>query len=184
VPIVIGAKRESDFQNPIGMLGDCHRRIERFLNALFTVATDAKGGPLTNEQRAALATSLSYFREAAPKHTADEEESLFPRLRRLGRPELQPLLAKVDSLQRDHEFAEKSHREVDDLGRLWLANGRLSPQDAERLAIVLRQLVELYCRHIAVEDTEVFPFAANALPSSDRIAMGTEMATRRGLGTP
>ena len=29
------------------MLGDSHRRIERFLNAPFTVATDAKGRPLT-----------------------------------------------------------------------------------------------------------------------------------------
>ena len=99
----------------------------------------------TNEQQAALAISLRYFREAAPKHTADEDESLFPRLRRLRRPDLQPLLAKMDSLQRDHELAEKSHRKVDDLGRSWLANGRLSPQDAERLATVLRQLVELYC---------------------------------------
>ena len=52
------------------MLGDCHRRIERFLNALLTVATGAKGGPLTNEQQAALSTGLRYFREAAPKHTA------------------------------------------------------------------------------------------------------------------
>ena len=77
MPTVIGAKRESDFEDPIGMLGDCHRRIERFLNALFTIATDAKGGPLTNEQQATLTTSLRYFREAAPKHTADEEESLF-----------------------------------------------------------------------------------------------------------
>ena len=182
MPIVIGAKRESDFKDPIGMLGDCHRRIERFLNALFTVANDAKGGPCTNEQQAALAISLRYFREAAPKHTADEEETLFPRLRRLRRPDMQPLLAKMDSLQQDHELAEESHRKVDDLGRSWLANGQLSPEDAERLATV--QLVELYCRHIAVEDTEVFPFAANVLSSYDRIAMGTEMATRRGLGTP
>ena len=94
MPIVIGAKRESDFSDPIGMLGDCHRRIERFLNALLTVATSAKGGPLTNEQQTALATSLRYFREAAPKHTADEEESLFPRLSRLDRPDLQPATCK------------------------------------------------------------------------------------------
>ena len=134
MPIVIGAKRESDFTDPIGMLGDCHRRIERFLNALLTVATCAKGGPLTHEQQAALATSLRYFREAAPKHTADEEESLFPRLSRLDRPDLQPLLARIDSLQQDHECAERSHREVDHLGQLWLADGRLSPQDAEHLA--------------------------------------------------
>jgi len=130
-----------------------------------------------------LAISLRYFREAAPKHTADEEETLFPRLRRLRRPDLQPLLAKMDTLQQDHELAEKSHRKVDDLGRSWLANGQLSPEDAERLATVLRQLVELYCRHIAVEETEVFPFAANVLSSSVRVAMGTIMATRRDVGT-
>lgn len=41
MPIVIGAKRESDFTDPIGMLGDCHRRIERFLNVLLTIATGA-----------------------------------------------------------------------------------------------------------------------------------------------
>ena len=59
----------------------------------------------------------------------------------------------MNSLQQDHELAEKSHRKVDDLGRSWLANGRLSSQDAERLATVLRQVVELYCRHIRMEDT-------------------------------
>jgi hemerythrin-like domain-containing protein len=181
VPTVIGAKRESDFTDPIGMLGDCHRRIECFLNALLTVAVDAKGSPLTNEQQAALAMSLRYFREAAPKHTADEEESLFPRLCRLDRPDLQPLLARIDSLQQDHERAESVHREVDHLGQLCLANGRLSPPDAEHLVTVLTQLAELYRRHIAMEDTEVFPVAASALAASDRLAIGTEMAARRGI---
>lgn len=183
MPIVIGAKPESDFKDPIGMLGDCHRRIERFLNALWTVAVDVKGGPLDNDQRAALATGLRYFREAAPKHTADEEESLFPRLCRLDRPGLQPLLAKLDSLEQDHESAEKCHREVDRLGELWLSAGRLSSPDAEHLATLLGRLVELYRRHIAMEDTEVFPFAAGALASSDREAIGAEMAARRGIET-
>ena len=47
MPITIGAKRESDFTDPVGMLGDCHRRIERFLNVQVTLATREKGGPLT-----------------------------------------------------------------------------------------------------------------------------------------
>ena len=181
MPIVIGAKRESDFTDPIGMLGDCHRRIERFLNALLAVAKGAKGSPLNDEQQAALAASLRYFREAAPKHTADEEESLFPRLRQLNRPDLQPLLARIDSLQQDHECAGRSHLEVDRLGQLWVADGRLSPQDAEHMATVLTHLAELYKRHISLEDTEIFPFAANALASSDRQGIGAEMAARRGI---
>jgi iron-sulfur cluster repair protein YtfE (RIC family) len=124
---------------------------------------------------------LRYFREAAPKHTADEEESLFPRLCRLERPDLRPLVARIDSLQQDHECAENSHREVDRLGQLWLADGRLSPLNAKRLATVLNDLTELYRRHIALEETEVFPFAADALPLSDREAIGVEMAGRRGI---
>jgi hypothetical protein len=40
MPIVIGAKRESDFTDPTGMLGDCHRRIDRFLNVLVRVAAE------------------------------------------------------------------------------------------------------------------------------------------------
>jgi hemerythrin-like domain-containing protein len=46
---------------------------------------------------------------------------------------------------------------------------------------MLIQLAELYRRHIALEDTEVFPFAAKALASRDRHAVGVEMAARRGI---
>ena len=46
MPVTIGAKRESDFSDPLGMLSDCHRRIERFLHALIVVAGQARGGVL------------------------------------------------------------------------------------------------------------------------------------------
>lgn len=184
MPVQIGARRESDFTDPVGLLGDCHRRIERFLATLVAVTTEANGGPLTGDRHTALATALRYFRDAAPKHTADEEESLFPRLRRLDQVVAQPPLGRIDSLQQDHVCANKSHREVDRLGELWLAAGKLSPLDAERLATLLNQLAELYSRHIAIEDTEVFPFAAKVLSSSDRKVIGVEMAVRRGLAAP
>jgi hemerythrin-like domain-containing protein len=164
------------------MLGDCHRRIERFLNVLVTVAAREKGGPLTEQQRTALETSLRYFREAAPKHTADEEESLFPRLRRLDPAGSQAILTRIDSLEQDHECAQKAHDEVDRLGQLWLTNGRLSPEEALRLSTVLDQLARLYRNHIAIEDSEVFPFAASVLPPSERSSVGAEMAARRGMG--
>ena len=182
MPITIGAKRESDFTDPIGMLGDCHRRIERFLNVLVTVAAREKGGPLTEEHKAALETSLRYFREGAPKHTADEEESLFPRLRRIDPAITRAILARIDCLEQDHECAGKAHDEVDRLGQLWLTRGQLSPNEASQLSTLLDQLAKLYRNHIAIEDTEIFPFAANMLPPSDRKAVGAEMAARRGAG--
>lgn len=181
MPVVIGARRESDFTDPIGMLSDCHRRIERFLQALITLATG--GGPLNSEQRGALETSLKYFREAAPKHTADEEESLFPRLRRVDSADARELLARVDALEHDHDRAERSHQEVERLGALWLSNGQLSAEEASRLTQLLAGLAELYRDHIAFEDREVFPAAQRLISAADREAVGREMAQRRGLET-
>ena len=87
MPVSIGATQESNFANPIGLLTDCHRRIERFLGVLVRVAAEARGGPLNAEHRQAMETALSYFHRAAPLHTADEEEDLFPELRRVDRPD-------------------------------------------------------------------------------------------------
>ena len=57
----------------------------------------------------------------------------------------------------------------------WLASGRLSPRKASRRIAVLAELSELYRAHIAIEDTEVFPVAAEVLSALDREAIGREM---------
>ncbi|MEO8368762.1 MAG: hemerythrin domain-containing protein [Candidatus Solibacter sp.] len=183
MPIVIGAKRESGFTDPIGMLADCHRRVERFLDVLVLVAERAHGQSLTEEQRSAFDTALRYFREAAPKHTADEEESLFPRLRRLDGAALAEVLARVDTLEEEHVCADRAHAEADRLGQLWLREGSLSPDGASRLIAVVKGLREMYRHHIAVEESEVFPAAAEALSAADHAAIGSEMASRRHIAT-
>jgi hemerythrin-like domain-containing protein len=182
MPVVIGAKPESSFRNPIGLLTDCHRRIERFLSVLVHIAAEAGGGALSGEQRAELENALRYFRESAPKHTSDEEESLFPRLRAMDRPEVKSALAKVETLEREHAQLEKSHAEVGRLGQAWLANGTLSAADAARLSVLLSGLAETYRTHIAVEEQEVFPVAAAVLAEPARASIGSEMAKRRGIG--
>jgi hemerythrin-like domain-containing protein len=181
MPIVIGEKRESDFTDPIGMLGDCHRRILRFMHVLVSVAAQQQGAPLADERRTLLLTSLRYFRDAAPKHTADEEESLFPRLRRLDSHAIDTMLARIKSLEQDQECASRSHAELDRLGQLWLSDGRLSPMDAAQFQKLAGQLELLYRHHIDQEDKEVFPLAARVLPAADLQAIGHEMAARRGV---
>ena len=181
VPINISDKPESSFADPMGLLADCHRRIERFLSVLVQVSAQAQGSPLTSEQHAALETALRYFREAAPKHTADEEETLFPRLRSLDRPGLNALLEKISSLESDHAWAERTHAEVDRLGQQWLASGSLEVADAERFARLLDELGSLYREHIGTEERELFPAAAALLEGSEREVMGREMRARRGL---
>ena len=179
MPIVIGAKPESNFTDPIGLLTDCHRRIERFLSIL--VKLGANAGTLDQERRTALDTALKYFREAAPKHTADEEETLFPRLRSLDRPEVAGVLQKVESLETDHARADRAHAEIDALGQQWLRAGTLEAPGAERFRALAAELEELYRNHIAIEEREVFPLAAVSLAKPERDAMGTEMAARRGV---
>ncbi|MGE0132573.1 MAG: hemerythrin domain-containing protein [Blastocatellales bacterium] len=179
--ITIGSKLESDYTNPLGMLSDCHRRIERFLNVLLTVSKEARGGTLSEEYRNALATALRYFREGAPRHTRDEEDSLFPRLRKSQAIEARQAMSWLDDLHRDHSVADAGHLKVETLGSRWLANGHLPPDDARALMEALEFLRTLYQRHIALEDAEVFPLAGRLLPPDELRAIAREMAARRGL---
>jgi hemerythrin-like domain-containing protein len=181
VAIKIGEKTDSDFDDPIGLLQDCHRRLERFLDVLLTLATEVHGHSLTNEQRTAIETALRYFAEAAPKHTADEEESLFPRLRASQHDEAKGFLSSLDDLHTDHIVANQTHRTVDELFRQWLADGFLPAPHSIRLTSLLRSLRDAYARHIKEEEAHVFTNAARLLTVRELREIGLEMAERRGI---
>jgi len=184
MPVQIGAKPESDFTDPVGMLGDCHRRIERFLGVLRTLGGQAGEAPLTADHRKALETSLRYFREGAPRHVEDEELSLFPRLRHQRSAKVAAALATVERLERDHATAEAWHQELDALGKCWWGEGILHSASISRFRQLAAQLSRLYEEHIRVEDDELFPLAISILPQPDLNAVGREMAERRGVRMP
>ncbi|MGO9777785.1 MAG: hemerythrin domain-containing protein [Terracidiphilus sp.] len=174
--IQIGAKPDSGFDDPIGMLIDCHRRIERFLHLLWVVADRAPGRALTDEETAAVQSALHYFRVGGLRHTADEEESLFPRLRAESTA---GNLEELGGLESDHRSANELHLAVDALYSAWIATGRLSPEDEMRLRSNTEQLKHLYEDHILVEEKIVFPRAAEMLNSQAIAAMGQEFHARR-----
>lgn len=184
MPVILGAKPQSGFDDPLGLLSDCHRRIESFLGVLIRVADRAMGGELQPDQREALEAALRYFKEAAPKHTRDEEDSLFPRLREVPDRRVQAALRAVTRLEHDHAVTDTLHARVDELGRRWLTKGRLGPREAARLGSLLLRLQKLYQEHIALEDQQVFPLAAQTLEASQLRAVGAEMAARRGVTPP
>lgn len=183
MPVSLGAKREHGVDEPLGLLGDCHRRIEQFLGSILRVLDRADGRALDVSEREALETSLSYFRSAAPRHTADEEESLFPRMRASSDPRVRPVLAKLEALKEDHHMAAAGHAEVEFWCRRWLDAGPLAPPQVRRLRGILESLVVLYERHIAVEEQEVFPLAKEALDAEQLSRISWEMAQRRGITT-
>lgn len=178
--IQIGQKPSPTFAQPLELLSDCHRRVESFLRALVLVAEQARGGELNSRQREALETALRYFREAAPKHTADEEESLFPRMRQQGGKLADAALEKLAKLEADHVAARPAHDAVERLGSQWLEQGTLESIEADELLGHLRRLESIYTRHIAIEDQEVFPLAGQVLDSAGLEQVGREMAARRG----
>jgi hemerythrin-like domain-containing protein len=177
MPVQIGANVHS-FSNPMGLLSDCHRRIEAFLGSLEAVAKTIDQ-PLTEETARGLTAALRYFREAAPKHTADEEESLFPRLREIESSDVQAALAHLEELERDHHWATAVHAEVERLGQQYLSTARLSPDEVEKFRVAVSRLASMYREHIRMEDSVIFPLADRLLSQTDRGSISREMADRR-----
>jgi hemerythrin-like domain-containing protein len=159
-------------------LTDCHRRIEKFLTVLHTLAQQVVGNTLDDERHEALQVSLRYFRESAPKHAADEEESLFPRmLARTG----SEVASMLDALNSDHGWLKDSHKRVEELACCWLANDFLKSTEATRLRVTLNDMRKKYVQHIAIEERHVFPLAGRILPPEESQEIANEMAQRRGL---
>ena len=181
MPIQIGKEALADFTDPITMLHECHRRIEHFLDALMTISRRQQGGTLDERHRSALSSALRYFDQAAPLHTADEEESLFPRLRKSTAEEAVLLGEYLSELEVEHRDKEQRHGIVHRLGTTWLEEGSLSIEEAQMLVNELERLELTYRRHICGEEERVFPVAINLLPQEELRAIGSEMKVRRGL---
>ena len=171
---------DHDFTEPLGLLSDCHRRIEHFLDVLVRLAQSASA-PLTPERWRELQKALNYFDKAAPRHTADEEESLFPRLRATHDPSAAQALECLSQLERDHEMAAAHHRAVDRFCRRWLDRGFLSDVDMRNLQDRLAELQAIYREHIAIEDDQLFPAAARVLSQDELLEIGREMQDRHSI---
>src|SRR5579864_2951450 len=169
MPVQIGAKAHS-FSDPMGLLSDCHRRIEMFLGSLQQVA-EVIDRPLPEGARSALESALRYFREAAPKHTADEEESLFPRLRQIQDPQIVAVFSRMEKLEEEHRWAAPLHAALERLGAQYLSNGALSDVEIAEFRNSVASLASMYEQHIRFEDELVFPLAARMLSDATKLAI-------------
>ena len=174
--VQIGAKPDSGFEDPIGMLKDCHRRIEHFLDILCVVAERARDRSLTEEEQSAVKASLQYFHVGGERHTRDEEESLFPRLLTAA-PD--GAATVIDRLTRDHCDANDLHASIDWLYTAWISARTLQRAEQADLLAQTASLRRLYADHIQIEENEVFPRASRALDSESLAAIGREFSARR-----
>ncbi len=100
-----------------------------------------------------------YFRTGGQRHTADEEESLFPRLRKSDAKSFE----EIDRLEDDHHEANDLHGSVERLYSDWIESGGLGLEETQQLLSQTARLKQLYSDHIQVEETIVFARAIQVL---------------------
>jgi iron-sulfur cluster repair protein YtfE (RIC family) len=140
------------------------------------VAERANDRALTDEEAKAVQSALQYFRVGGQRHTSDEEDSLFPRLRAES---ITGNIEEIRGLKDDHRHANDLHATVDAFYTAWIAAGHLNSKDEQRLRSCTEQLKHLYQEHIQIEEKIVFPRAVEMLDSQTIAAIGQEFRERR-----
>jgi hemerythrin-like domain-containing protein len=172
----LGELSDRRFDDPIGMLKDSHRHIESFLDLLCTVVQRAHSRALTLEESNAVDAALHYFRVGGQCHKADEEKSLFPRLRADW---TMSSVEEIDGLEGDARKAESLRARLEKLYEEWIEKSWLSPENEQHLLTTTKRLKHLYEEHIRVEELVVFPHAAEVLDRQTIAAIGQEFRDRR-----
>ena len=169
------------YDDPLGMLLGCHRRIEKKIGTLKALGTHLSKKGIDAEASTAAQAVLRYFEVAAAHHHADEEHNLFPMLaRRITDPTERERFKALDVQLR------AEHREIE---RVWSRLRRPLEGIAEGLQ---RQLPEtdvhafatLYARHIRAEESVFRSLTERWLSPTDLLALGRAMAERRGAPYP
>lgn len=162
VPGLVGIGRKRGGEGVVGSVNECHARIRSFAELAVRICGAEAG---EDERREAAAKVLRYFTVGLPLHVADEEQSIEPRLRKLGRAEVNAALDVMHAQHHEHEAL---------LARLvpqWRAEEPLQKSDA----IALRASLET---HLVEEERVILP-AIGALSDVEQRAILDEQRARR-----
>lgn len=165
------------FDEPLEMLAACHERIEAQLATLEKLVEHVPLRGADALAREAAAQVMRYFDTAGVEHHRDEDEEIFPLLRRLAaerdRPEVS---AVINGLEQDHSTMDAQWSRL--RARLdAICTGRDARLDAEDVA----PFAWLYRRHMEKESALVLPFAREAISETERARLGSRMAARRRI---
>lgn len=171
--------RAPGFDDPLEMLAACHGRIRAQLETLQRLANHlSMFGVDTRAQQAAGAV-IRYFDTAAVLHHADEEEDLFPALRAVARGETkQRLDASIAALCEEHER----------MAAAWqgLRTTLVAISEGEMADLTIEHAMafdSLYDAHMAREERQIFPVAAQLLNADQIRGIGAAMTARRAPQT-
>jgi hemerythrin-like domain-containing protein len=163
-------------EDPLELLQVCHGRIEAQLKTLEDLVAHVAARGSDPVAQSAAASVLRYFDTAGVQHHHDENDDLFPLLRRrasaLGRIEI---AAAIEELEREHATMDSQWRRLrEKLGAI--AALREVAFEADEVA----RFAWLYRRHMERESRLLLPFASAVLEREERAELGARMAARRG----
>jgi hemerythrin-like domain-containing protein len=170
-----GLAQPAALGDPLEVLATCHQGIETHLAALELLPEHIAEHGVDAAAREAARFALRFFDTSAAEHQLDEEEDLFPLLRRrAGELERAEISAVINELGSDHHTMALQWRQLRELLNA-LAQGKpsaLAPGNIAAFAWLNR-------RHLEKESAIVLPFAREALRAAERQQLAGRMAARR-----
>lgn len=159
-------------RNPLDMIAHAHAVQVQMCDAMERIA-DGLPDEVDRRLCAQVAACLQFD---LPLHHHDEEEGLFPLLRRRAMPEdgVDQILERLASEHAsDNDFASEIAEALETLGQ----GGR--PANPEMLGYMLRGFFERYRRHVHWENQLVMPLARLRLTREDLDRLQAQMSENR-----
>lgn len=170
---LLGAPVAPGFDDPLEMLLACHGRItaqcDTLLRLVEHISTHGNDAQASQAARAI----LRYFDTAGQHHHQDEEQDLFPVLIATQNQTAAALIAR---LLDEHKIMEAAWQCL----RPFLLN--IAKDQSDQLdAKIASHFIDVYAKHIALENGELLPLAKALLSPSQLQTQGHNMAARRGV---
>ncbi len=153
----------------IGAMTLEHNRIKTVVNSLANAVTALERGKRLNTQK--LRGVVEFLRiYADERHHVREEELFFPVLMRHGVPAQG---CPIGGLNHEHDVSRSLVSSLDQ----WLTGYEARAAGAETgLRQTLHEIIQLYRKHLWMEDEMVFPMAARLLTAEDDQKLGEQFA--------
>lgn len=157
-------------ENPLAFLAEDHFRERAVCVQIDRIATQP------SVSRAEIAAVLGSIETQLPLHWQDEEDDLFPLMRRRCDPD-DEIDKVIDRLSAEHAHAGSSAKLVAAILRDLLEGVAMSPAARSALTTFAAEAR----RHLIVENAIILPIARARLGPADLEALSRSMSRRRGL---
>lgn len=162
--------------DPLGFILAEHYRQRVLCDRLDAMTEEHEVDPVASHA----AELLSFLKQDLALHTADEEQDLFPLLRKRC-PEDDGIDSVLSQLSAEHELDQDLVEfMIDDLE---LLAGGLDLANPVRFLVNAKELATTQRRHLSWENRTVLPIARRRLTNEDLVDLGRAMAARRGMGS-